>query len=110
MELIRGCPHGAADIPLALEPHEHCCCNYISHMWGRLVEIQVHLCLFITGPCAETPSQPLSQLLLQTASGDSRTVIWFSGMQQEIVHTFNVVKDLTAQAIVGVDFFQQHKF
>ena len=30
-------------------------------------------------------------------------------MKQDIVHTFIVVKDLIAPAIVGVDFFQQHK-
>jgi len=30
-------------------------------------------------------------------------------MNKDIVHTFIVVKDLIAPAIVGVDFFQQHK-
>ena len=63
-----------------------------------------------------TESRPLPQVLLQTASGDTMSiidcvsaVIWLPGMEQDIVHTFIVVKDLIAPAIVGVDFFQQHK-
>ena len=63
-----------------------------------------------------TESRPLPQVLLQTASGDTMSiidcvsaVIWLPGMKQDIVHTFTVVKDLIAPAIAGVDFFQQHK-
>jgi len=37
------------------------------------------------------------------------TVVWLPGMNKDIVHTFIVSKDLIAPAIVGVDFFQQHK-
>jgi len=59
-----------------------------------------------------TESRPLPQLLLQTASGETmaiidcvRAEIWLPGVKQDIAHTFIVVKDLIAPAIVGVDFF-----
>ena len=70
----------------------------------------------LTQKLPSTESRPLPQVLLQTASGDPMaiidcvsTVVWLPGMNKDIVHTFIVVKDLIAPAIIGVDFFQQHK-
>jgi len=37
------------------------------------------------------------------------TEVWLPGMNKDIIHTFIVVKDLIAPAIVGIDFFQRHK-
>jgi len=63
-----------------------------------------------------TEPTPLPQVLLQTASGDNKPSIdcvsaevWLPGMNKDIIQTFIVVKDLIAPAIVGVDFFRQHK-
>ena len=81
---------------------------------AKFYSIQVHLCLFCQALVQKLPaieSRPLPQVLLQTASGDTKSivdcvsaVIWLPGMKQDIVHTFIVVKDLIAPAIVGVDF------
>ena len=65
----------------------------------------------VTGAIA----QPLPQIQLQTASGESLPIIDYVSvdvqigkMKTSVRHNFIIVSSLIAPVILGIDFFQQH--
>ena len=65
----------------------------------------------VTGAIA----QPLPQIQLQTASGESLPIIDYVSvdvqigkMKTPVRHNFIIVSSLIAPIILGIDFFQQH--
>ena len=59
--------------------------------------------------------QPIPQVQLQTASGDSLPIINYisvdvqlNTMDTAVYHNFIIVPNLIAPVILGIDFFQQH--
>ena len=65
----------------------------------------------VTGAIA----QPLPQIQLQTASGESLPIIDYVSvdvqigkMKTPVRHNFIIVSSLIAPVILGIDFFQQH--